>query len=325
MKTTTKATDLERNVTASTARRQAETAKTRAAAAVAHEIDGTAQAGSSADIIAAAVIAAHSARAAESAFSRLPKDRRDAARYTRDRAETLARCAAQAMGRDYSGTTTHRVRWSTTANAWSATEKGAQYSSRCKYRKTDGIHTVQLSYAGAPELAAQSLIVDTSRRDRCPLIALHPADAAGVRAATWVVTTRGGQIAAQHGWIATREGDAQIFHSTKSASHAAAGLRKKLEAQQRERELRAAAADPRTDRRARLVARLCAGASATIRDARALGYCTPGIEAFQQRHNIGSRASLPDLVRTGDPSAVALALAVARRIRRIRRNKALTA
>lgn len=70
----------------------------------------------------------------------------------------------------------------------------------------------------------------------------------------------------------------------------------------------------KAERRARLVARLCGNVRATIADARALGYCLPGIQAFQERHGIGDEATLPELVRTGDPSAVRLALSVARKV-----------
>ena len=69
------------------------------------------------------------------------------------------------------------------------------------------------------------------------------------------------------------------------------------------------------ERRARLIARLC-NVSATIADARAMGYCLPGIEAFQSQHHIGDAAPLRALLATGNPSAVRLALAVARKVRR---------
>ena len=53
---------------------------------------------------------------------------------------------------------------------------------------------------------------------------------------------------------------------------------------------------------------------ATIADARAMGYCEPGIESFQAKHGIGDSASLPALVRTGNPDAIRLALKLARRV-----------
>lgn len=64
------------------------------------------------------------------------------------------------------------------------------------------------------------------------------------------------------------------------------------------------------------MARLCNGAHATLADAKSLGYCEPGIRAFQTRHGIGDAATLPELVRTGDPSAVRLALKIARTVKR---------
>lgn len=67
---------------------------------------------------------------------------------------------------------------------------------------------------------------------------------------------------------------------------------------------------------AALVARLCHGVTATLADARAMHYCEPGIRAFQERHGVGDTATLPELIRTGDPSAVRLALSIARKVRR---------
>lgn len=37
---------------------------------------------------------------------------------------------------------------------------------------------------------------------------------------------------------------------------------------------------------------------------------------FQAQHGIGSSATLPSLIRTGNPSAIRLALAIARRVNR---------
>jgi hypothetical protein len=67
-------------------------------------------------------------------------------------------------------------------------------------------------------------------------------------------------------------------------------------------------------RRAALIARLCNHAIATVDDAKALGYCQPGIEAFQTTHGIGNAASLPELVKTGNAAAVAFAISIARKI-----------
>jgi hypothetical protein len=52
-----------------------------------------------------------------------------------------------------------------------------------------------------------------------------------------------------------------------------------------------------------------------IADAIALGFCRPGIEAFQSQHGIGDSAPLRALLASGNASAVRLALAVARKVR----------
>jgi hypothetical protein len=64
------------------------------------------------------------------------------------------------------------------------------------------------------------------------------------------------------------------------------------------------------------VIRLCRGATATVADALAAGYCPAGIRAWQERHGIGDSSPLADLVRTGDPLATRLAFALARKVRR---------
>jgi hypothetical protein len=161
-------------------------------------------------------------------------------------------------------------------------------------------------------LAEREDVAILSERDGLPLIGIH-ADGR----ACWIKTKAKG-ITCETGWIA--HFGATCYHSTKSQRAAEQGLAKKLASM---RAFSAAAAEARKnaaqwakdERRARLIARLC-DVSATIGDALALGYCRPGIEAFQSQHHIGDSAPIRALLASGNPSAVRLALAVARKVRR---------
>ena len=265
------------------------------------------------DCLGAYITAAQASRDAAAALARIPRPRRDAAGAAVTFAEQHAIEAARRMGGHYSGATSYAVRWHASpqpATAHTSTDKGEQYSRSCKYSKTDARHSVTLDTSGI-SLLASSPLVALSARDGLPLVSLR-----GDGSAVWIVS-RGKQIGAQAGWII---GDAFVcYHSTESREHAAKGYERKRrayeaeQAAQAERErARRASPEYKAERRARLVARLCSGLTATIADARAAGYCTPGIEEFQRRHGIGDSASLPELCRTNNPLAVALALRVAR-------------
>jgi hypothetical protein len=207
------------------------------------------------------------------------------------------------MGGDYSGATNYFVQWGDKADASTATGQGEQYSRGCTYKKTDADHVVTLDPAGVSRLVEEEEIRQASARDGLPLIAYYPDGSA-----VWV-RSKGKAIVSERGWIA-RHG-ATCYHSTKSMADALTKYARKVKAAQREEVKRRK--DRKATRRARLVARLCDGIAATITDAKALGYCEPGIRAFQTRHGIGDVATLPQLVRTGNPSAVALALSIARK------------
>ncbi len=70
----------------------------------------------------------------------------------------------------------------------------------------------------------------------------------------------------------------------------------------------------RAERRAQLIARFAASLTATVADARAFGYCQPGIEQFRRQYGLtGETATLRQLMQTGDRRAEALALVLARR------------
>jgi len=292
-------------------------------------VDATTKAQHDAERLAASIAAGHrdsaisaldisiASRAAESkaaaAFAKLPGARRDLATATKSKAETLGDRAVK-FGGKYSGATDYSVKWTPCPfpKAETFTDKGRQYSRGCTYRKTDASHVVSLSPEWAVLLAEREDVATLSERDGLPLIGIH-ADGR----ACWVKTKRGA-ITCETGWIA--HFGVTCYHSTTSKKSAEQGLAKKLASQ---RAFWASAAEARKnaaqwakdERRARLVARLC-NVDATIADAIALGYCRPGIEAFQSQHRIGDTAPLRSLLASGNPSAVRLALAVARKVRR---------
>jgi hypothetical protein len=251
---------------------------------------------------------------AAATFAKLPGTRRDLATATKSKAETLGKRAVK-CGENYSGATDYSVKWTAFPfpKAETSTAKGNQYSRGCTYRKTDASHVVSLSPEWSVLLAEREDVAALSERDGLPLIGIH-ADGR----ACWVKTKRQA-ITSETGWIA--HFGAVLYHSTTSQKAADQGLKIKLAGMRDEWEARAvarasAAQWAKDDRRARLVARLC-DVDATIADAIALGYCRPGIEAFQSLHHIGDTAPLRALLASGNASAVRLALAVARKVRRV--------
>jgi hypothetical protein len=240
---------------------------------------------------------------AQASLKKIPAPRRKLAQNIITIAEKIGMDAAK-MGEDYSGDTTCSVRWGQSADAITTKDQGEQYSRKCTYKKTNADHTVFLDPAGAPLLVEAENLRNLSARDGLRLIALYPSDAA-----VWV-KNRGKAIVSESGWIV---GNGQIcYHSTVSREHAQKGFAKKHAAHLAEiQELRRS---QKQERRVRLIARLCGNAKATLADALALGYCTPGIQAFQAKHGIGDETSLPALISTGNAHAVRLALNVARKI-----------
>lgn len=257
-------------------------------------------------------------RTFKTAFHKLPPARRVAADKLREYG--LGALEVRFSGGRYSGNTEHRVQYDlrrepASAYAYTSTSRGAKYSSRCLYSKTDATHVVGLDPAGVPLLFDNERLTNCSRLDGLPLIALYPE-----HRAVWVVK-KNKQIVASHGWVVYDSETDQCYHSTRSLEHAEKGLARKVSALKKEREeqvarIRASRFSPAgiESRRVNLIARLCKGTVATLNDALSLGFCTPGIQSFQEQHRIGNTASLPDLIRTRDPSAVRLALHVARKV-----------
>lgn len=202
-----------------------------------------------------------------------------------------------------SGSVEFVVEWTTASRPYAQTlsSAGEQYSRRCTYRKTDATHIVRLS----PEWAAEwtQVDADASMRDGIALVGLKTD-----RQACWI-SIKNRSIHITQGWFVVE--DNMSYHSEVSLEHAQKGLAKKIAALKKE--LQEARDYRKTQRRIRLVARLCNGIKATIADARELGFCNPGIEQFKNRFGIGDEATLPELVKTGDPSATRLAFHLARK------------
>lgn len=238
---------------------------------------------------------------AEKAFAKLPKERRTMAQSAVTMALEIGKRAASMCGSDYSGDTSYGASWGNKATAGTSTDRGEQYSRKCTFHKTNASHHVTLDPGGIPCLVENEALRLCSIRDGLHLIALYP-DSSCV----WV-RNRGKAIVSESGWIA---GNASVcFHSLKSAEDAKRGFERKLATLRREQEQQRR--NQKDERRARLVARLCS-ITATLQDAKSLGFCSPGIQAFQSRFNIGDSATLPQLMATKDPSAIRLALHIAR-------------
>jgi hypothetical protein len=297
MKHETKTAD----ITTTLAARKAATRRRNTLAAVPQAIDAGESAGLQIQIN-AALSARLASIQSDAALARIPAPRRTLAHETINCAEAIAQFAAR-LGERYSGETRYLVQWGDKADASTTTDKGDQYSRGCTYKKTDADHIVTLDPAGVSRLVEDEEIRQASARDGLPLIAYYPDGSA-----VWV-RTKGKAIVSERGWIAGT--GATCYHSVKSLADAHAKYARKVAAAQREEAARRK--DRKASRRARLIARLCGGIAASISDAKALGYCEPGIRQFQARHGIGDVATLPQLVRTGNPSAVALALSIARK------------
>ena len=319
MKPQTKVLDLQKLLTIQTAEKSANAARQ----AAQRELDAVIKAARLPALIdpvtlSRATLANAALDSAKAAYAKIPRARREAAEIVAKFALEYARSVARQYGGEYSGEFSARAEWGTAATARTYTSQGDQYSRRCTHHKTNAAHVVTLDPARVHALHASERLRQLSAADGLPLIALDDDGAA-----VWVKST-GKAITAESGWIVGD--DVCCYHSTQSREHAVKGharKRAKLDAERAEIEARRLATTPGTseyiaaqkaDRRARLIARLCKGATATIADARRLGYCGPGIAAFQRAHGIGDTAPLPDLVKTGNPSAVRLALEVARKL-----------
>ena len=315
MKTETRIADIVAHLAARTAATQAAHASHKASQHLTATIDGPSPAIINPSIIAAAQLSRIARDAAAADLAKRPKNRREQAERAVTIAEEITLRAARRMGGSYSGDTTHGVEWHTAhtpAIAYTTTSQGDSYSRSCKYSKTDAHHGVRLDPAGIPALVENEALRNASSTDGLPLISLMEDGRA-----IWLKST-GKQITEQAGWIIGTAGI--CYHSTKSREDAQKGFDKKHAEHIRQQALRdeharqyKASPAYKAERRARLIARLCSSLTATIEDARAIGYCTPGIEQFQRTHAISDTATLPQLIKTGNSSAIALALTIARK------------
>lgn len=251
-------------------------------------------------------------------FDGLPKIRRELANSIKSRALELGVIAAK-RGEPYSGATSNSVVWGDVSSACTKTCLGEKYSRRCKYEKTNAFHIVTIGFDGAVCLAEpqNAALVQCSNRDGLPLISL-----AKDGAAVWV-RTKGKAICSESGWFVYDAAHDVGFHDTRSLEKAKSGLVRKVaetirakaeEAGRMRKFSEANAVFIKEQRRLTLITRLCKGATASLADAKAMGYCDPGIHAFQSRFGIGDTSSLPDLVKTGEPAAIRLALHIAKRV-----------
>jgi hypothetical protein len=348
--------DIIRLVAAEAAQNAARDAAAAAASATSDAVAGHGSPEAVVDDIANATAAREAAKIASATWRRVPAARRAIAERIARAAENIAREAARLGDmysgstarrvRWATGAEMVAIGDSIAAHASTRTEAGEHYSSRRAWRKTDATHTVVLDPRHVETLVADEALRSASSNDGLRLIALAPDGRA-----TWV-TRKGQQIVAESGWVVAAPvagviGGRMTYHSTVGRDHAERGLRRKIAAHEAElaraeawraaaveraaAEQRASsaatwaarhggdaqiAAAAREDRRVRLIARLCHGVVATVADARDMGYCAPGIAAWQAAHGLAKATSapLPVLVQSGNRSAIALALRLARRV-----------
>lgn len=222
------------------------------------------------------------------------------------------------LGGEYSGHTAYVYGIGETTNAVTKTYDGDRYSRNCKFKKTNAEHHVSATIEDAVHLLKlPSDVLYASLRDGLPLIG-----ATNKGSVIWVKRVNK-SIVSEEGYITygtTTKGEYIVYHA-QSKKQADKGLKLKLQKENdREAEVARIVASHkeqarnqgRERRRARLLGRL-AGVEATIEDARRLHFCEAGIRSFQARFGIGDRAGLHQLVETGDPSAIRLAVEIARR------------
>lgn len=246
---------------------------------------------------------------AQAAFKKIPKQRREQAWSFVLDTETRWRRWVGLAGVNYSGETNTVITWGERPEVRTERSRGENYRSG-RYHKTDAVHRIMLDPLGVVLLRRHPEVASRSSAEGLPLLALYPDGSA-----VWAEHGSGKTLSFQKGWLAWEGG--VLYHSTESIADARQRLGRKIKALARaeERERR----DRKETRRAELVVRLCPGAKATLRDAKDLGYCEAGIEAFQRRHKIGDEASLKALLETGNQAAATLALHVARRVKRAAR------
>lgn len=232
---------------------------------------------------------------------------------------------ALALGGLYSGKTTKEIMWSGLASASTIRNSGDSYSRNKWQHRTDANHRIYLDLDGLLAMEHNVDLLEQSTKEGLPVIALYKLKKIPhVYKAIWVKQGTGKTIADVFGWIAYDPVSQWLYHSTISSADASKGLRAKIEsALEEERHKQALLeATPKMERKARLITKLCGKIHATTEDAHKLGYCDAGIKAFRKSHRIGKSASLPELIDTGNPLAIKLALYLARQVTRDNAKKA---
>lgn len=277
------------------------------------QLDGTKPVSYSA-VADASTVALH----AKKAWHQIPRKRRL-------RAENLHKIVVKTvesafeLGGYYSGETTNEIIWEGPASASTIRRSGDSYRRNKWQCRTDANHEIHLDYDGLLAMEHNAALLEQSTEEGLPIIALYRLKRRPhVYQAVWAQKGTGKAITAVSGWIAYDSARNLMCHSTISAADARKGLIAKIEVTIEEHRHQEALREvsPKMERRARLIAKLCGKIHATITDARKLGYCDPGIMAFRRVHGFGSSVSLPELVETGNPLAIKLALYLARRVAR---------
>ncbi len=167
--------------------------------------------------------------------------------------------------------------------------KGAAYSRRCWYRRTDSNHEYEIppnwrKTVEQPGLAVLDGMVTLSAELECDQ------DGIQIYRAVWVRQGRGFSLETRWGWIARRS-DGMAYHSPKSAAAAVVGLRRKVAWQAIPTDVRASKrAEQRMKQLERLTERLqkydisdIADIEVTYEDSRKAGNCHDGTVGFGRR------------------------------------------
>lgn len=162
----------------------------------------------------------------------------------------------------YSGYSDRKIDWVfgevsfNPSTAYTNTSKGAQYSSKCTYRKTDAVHVVKINAIDAISILENWNIALASQRDSVTLLSLihfnkkeekelkKAVNLAGnkIYKAAWLKGKK--YLSTESGFVAVRgdesKSDLILFHSTKSPKHAIDGIKKKVlakKAEERQRKM----------------------------------------------------------------------------------------
>ena len=151
MKTETRIADIQKHLSATAAEKAAKSARSAALKATERAICGECGDYDPSRLIAAAREQKRESDTAAAALAKIPRERRYLAARTVKIAEEIGTAAAR-LGEDYSGSTSHSVRWGGSSSAITHTDAGERYSYPCTYRKTDAQHVVTLCPAGVVAL-----------------------------------------------------------------------------------------------------------------------------------------------------------------------------